>query len=84
MNFAPDTFESVHRRKKLAAWLATLRGPKKQDLREALAAHATILNTANVATWATPKTYVRPSILYEVTAMGGGGGGAGSFVGPKE
>lgn len=30
MNFAPDTFESVHRRKKLAAWLATLKGPAKK------------------------------------------------------
>lgn len=24
-----DTFESIHRRKKLAAWLGTLRGPMK-------------------------------------------------------
>ncbi len=30
MNFAPDTFESVYRRKKLAAWLATLKGPAKK------------------------------------------------------
>lgn len=29
MNFAQDTFESVYRRKKLAAWLGTLRGPAK-------------------------------------------------------
>lgn len=28
MNFVTDTFESIHRRKKLAAWLATLRGPR--------------------------------------------------------
>lgn len=34
MNFVTDTFESIHRRKKLAAWLATLRGPQKRVCRE--------------------------------------------------
>lgn len=29
MNFAPDNFETTHRRKRLAAWLGTLRGPVK-------------------------------------------------------
>lgn len=29
MNFAPDDFASVHRRKRLAAWLGTLKGPGK-------------------------------------------------------
>lgn len=29
MIFVQDTFESIHRRKKLAAWLATLKGPTK-------------------------------------------------------
>lgn len=29
MNFAPDDFASVHRRKRLAAWLGTLKGPAK-------------------------------------------------------
>lgn len=30
MNFARDDFATIHRRKKLAAWLSTLRGPAKQ------------------------------------------------------
>lgn len=29
MNFVRDTFESIARRKKLAGWLLTLRGPAK-------------------------------------------------------
>lgn len=34
MRFEQDTFESVHRRKRLAAWLAMLKGPKKVLRRE--------------------------------------------------
>lgn len=40
MNFVPDTFESIHRRKKLAAWLATLKGPPKRDMRKAFINYA--------------------------------------------
>lgn len=32
MNFAHDTFQSIARRKKLAGWLLTLRGPVKVAL----------------------------------------------------
>ena len=36
MNFTPDDFESIHRRKRLAAWLKTLKGPPKPTLGQKL------------------------------------------------
>ena len=45
MDFARDDFETIHRRKKLAAWLKTLKGPKKPDPAEVLQhAHNAQLN----------------------------------------
>lgn len=57
MNFIQDTFESIHRRKKLAAWLATLKGPAKaptvsfhEALRNAIIMQANLQNTYNTQT----------------------------------
>jgi len=70
MNFAPDTFESIHRRKKLAAWLATLRGPKKAPR---LTCRHLLNSTALSASGGGNGGF--PRIM--VVTIGGGGGGAG-------
>ena len=67
VDFPKDTFESVHRRKKLAAWLLTLRGPARSvllpvDLGEwarqnAEIQNADILNTGRSLNYAFQKQY---------------------------